>query len=94
MLEIHITNLCKKYSRNTDMALDNINLIIKPGILGLVGENGAGKTSLIKILATMLPMTKGEVMIGHYSLPKVKIILCRATTYISVLFIGQLRIYN
>lgn len=70
MLEIHITNLCKQYSPHADMALDNINLAIKPGILGLVGENGAGKTSLIKILATMLPMTKGEVMIGHYSLPK------------------------
>ena len=43
-------------------ALDNVNLVLYPGdVLGLVGENAAGKSTLIKILTGVYPKTAGEI---------------------------------
>ncbi len=43
-------------------AVDNVNLVLYPGeILGLVGENAAGKTTLIKILTGIYTKTAGEI---------------------------------
>ena len=52
-------NVSKRYGPKT--ALDNVDLTAGPGIHGLLGSNGAGKTSLIKILATVLPPSGGVV---------------------------------
>ena len=48
-------------------ALDNANLEIARGsILGLVGQNGAGKSTIIKVLAGMLKPDSGTIVInGH-----------------------------
>lgn len=46
-------------------ALDAVNLQIESGrIIGLLGENGCGKTTLLKILAGLLTVTAGEVSIA------------------------------
>lgn len=46
-----------------DFALGDISLEIKRGtIMGLVGRNGAGKTTFIKTILGMIPKTGGEVM--------------------------------
>lgn len=43
-------------------AVDNVELAIKPGeIYGLVGRNGAGKTTIIRMVAGQTPPTSGEV---------------------------------
>jgi len=43
-------------------AVDNVNLVLYPGeVLGLVGENAAGKTTLIKILTGIYTKTAGEI---------------------------------
>lgn len=52
-------NVSKRYGRNT--ALANVDFAAGPGIHGLLGSNGAGKTSLMKILATVLPPSGGLV---------------------------------
>ena len=53
-------NLTKKYKDN--LVLDNVNINIKRGeIYGLIGENGAGKTKLIKIIAQLIKPTDGKV---------------------------------
>ena len=47
---LEITNLTKKYF--SKKALKNVNLSLDKGrILGLMGPNGSGKTSLLKIIA-------------------------------------------
>jgi ABC-2 type transport system ATP-binding protein len=62
---IHLKNLSKSYG--TFLALDNINLdIVKGKVVGLLGPNGCGKTTLIKLLANLLTNYEGEILIdGH-----------------------------
>ncbi len=46
-----------------DFTLKDINLEVKKGtIMGLVGRNGAGKTTFIKTILNMIPRAEGEVM--------------------------------
>lgn len=51
-------NLTKQYNKN--VVLDNVNITIKKGdIYGLIGRNGTGKTTLMKIITTLASPTSG-----------------------------------
>lgn len=58
-MEIVIKNLSKNYGRKA--ALKNVSVTIHSGMYGLLGRNGAGKTSLMRILATLSVPSGGEV---------------------------------
>ena len=59
---IEIKNLVKKYGKNT--AVDNISFTVRKGeILGLLGSNGAGKSTTMNIMTGYLSATSGEVII-------------------------------
>ncbi len=50
------------YSYEKKLVLENINLTIKEGMfMGLVGPNGGGKTTLIKIILGLLKPQRGNV---------------------------------
>ncbi len=52
--------LSKRYGRV--VALDNADLDLYPGeVLGLIGDNGAGKSSLIKAISGAIKPDKGEI---------------------------------
>jgi ribose transport system ATP-binding protein len=54
------------------LALDSVNLSVQPGeIHGLVGENGAGKSTIIKCLAGMYTPDEGTVTIDGETLAAV-----------------------
>ena len=55
-------------------ALDGLDMTLAPGqIVGLLGENGCGKTTLLKILAGVLAGYSGDVRIaGHVPGPESK----------------------
>lgn len=56
-------NLCKTYFNKK--ALQGINLTIQQGkIVGLLGPNGSGKTTFLKIAAGILHPSSGQILIG------------------------------
>lgn len=57
---------CKNLSKSFDnkKILKDVNLIIPRGkIVGLLGKNGQGKTTLIKLINDLLTPTNGEILI-------------------------------
>jgi ABC-2 type transport system ATP-binding protein len=57
-----VTDLKKRYGTKT--ALRGISLTLEPGrILGLMGPNGSGKTTFMKIVAGLLRSSDGEVTV-------------------------------
>lgn len=62
MMILECENLSKNYG--SVKALDNLTLKIESGkIVGLLGPNGHGKTTLIKTLSGLLSKDKGKVLI-------------------------------
>ncbi len=60
---VQVKNLTKTYTGGAT-ALQGVNFELKPGtITGLVGENGCGKTTLLKIIAGVLSDWDGTVLI-------------------------------
>ena len=60
---LEIKNLSKSFDNKT--VLKDINLVIEPGkIVGLLGKNGVGKTTLIKLINDLLYPTSGEILIN------------------------------
>ena len=52
--------------------LSNVNLHVNAGeVLGIVGPNGSGKTSLLKLLARLVRPQKGEITLYGQSLKAV-----------------------
>ena len=61
MNALEIRNLTKSYP---DFTLDNLNLTLPGGcILGLIGENGAGKSTTIKLILDMIRKDSGTITI-------------------------------
>ncbi|SFE81310.1 ABC transporter ATP-binding protein [Alteribacillus iranensis] len=59
---IEVKNVKKRYLTKT--AIEHITVNIpKGGITGLVGENGSGKSTFLKILAGLVRPTKGTVLV-------------------------------
>lgn len=55
-------NLSKKYKDK--LIIDNVNMNIRRGdIYGFIGENGAGKTSVIRLITGLVKITSGNIIL-------------------------------
>ena len=69
MPAIQTTELVKQYKTVT--AVDRLNLEIKQGeLFSLLGVNGAGKTTAIKMLSCLAKPTAGDALVGGHSITK------------------------
>src|SRR5512138_1280513 len=62
---IQLTDVTKRY--DDTIVVDRLNLQIDPGeIVGIIGHNGAGKSTTLKMIAGLLEPTSGHVQVmGH-----------------------------
>ena len=57
---LSIRGMCKSFGRNR--VLDHINLDVKRGtVMGLMGENGAGKSTMMKCLFGTYQKDEGKI---------------------------------
>lgn len=69
MHDIKAVELVKRYKNL--IAVNKLNLEIKQGeLFSLLGVNGAGKTTTIKMLTCITKPTRGDALIGGYSVIK------------------------
>lgn len=69
---VELRNVSYTYP-NGQKALDHVNLTLNDGDFAfVVGQSGAGKTTLIKLLLKELNATEGEIFVNGYNLKKMK----------------------
>jgi sodium transport system ATP-binding protein len=87
---VKVKNLTKKFKEVE--AVSNVSFEVNDGeILGLLGENGAGKTTALRMLATMLRCTGGTADINGYDLVKESE---KVRSQIGILFGGEAGLYD
>lgn len=60
---LQITNLHKSYGSHS--VLEGVSFCIPRGkIVGLLGPNGCGKSTIMKLIAGLIPLSKGEILIN------------------------------
>lgn len=60
MNELTLQNITKRYGQK--IALDGVSLSFKTGINALLGPNGSGKTTMMNIIADIIPANSGSVL--------------------------------
>ncbi len=57
---LEIKHLTKKYGDFT--ALRDVNLTLDKGVFGILGANGAGKSTFLNLITDNIPRTEGEIL--------------------------------
>ena len=73
MPSIQATHIIKSYKagKQQTSALRDVSFAVEKGeLFGLIGPDGAGKTSLIRILATLLLPDSGKAQVEGYDVVK------------------------
>lgn len=72
--EILFDNVSFKYSKTNNYVLKNINMKIQSGkSYALVGENGAGKSTIVKLLLKLFDDYEGKIFINRKNIREINI---------------------
>jgi len=62
-------NVCFSYPRKSKPVLENINFRLEPGErMALVGANGQGKTTIVKLMTRLYDVTSGQILLDGIDL--------------------------
>ena len=71
---VEFENVSFKFINSQPNVLNDINLKITPGqFVGIVGQSGSGKSSLMKLLPRLYSPRKGRILIDDYDINKVEL---------------------
>ena len=59
-MKLELLDLTKRYGNFT--ALDHVNITFTEGIYGILGANGAGKSTMMNLLTDNIPRTEGQIL--------------------------------
>ncbi|XZF16276.1 ABC transporter ATP-binding protein [Chitinophagaceae bacterium MMS25-I14] len=71
MAAVTLEHIVKTYNKGNVLALDDISFDVKEGeLFGLIGADGAGKTSVFRVLTTLLLADKGSATVAGFDVVK------------------------
>ncbi|MBC1619430.1 ATP-binding cassette domain-containing protein [Listeria welshimeri] len=91
---IDVVNVTKKFQdrKKSTTAVDHVSFHVGKGrIVGLVGENGAGKTTILRSIATLVSQEEGTISVAGYDTLKQAE---EVKNHIGVLFGGETGLYD
>jgi ABC-2 type transport system ATP-binding protein len=71
MVSVSLQHISKTYNKGAVLAVDDVSFDVQQGeLFGLIGPDGAGKTSIFRILTTVLLADKGTAAVAGYDVVK------------------------
>ncbi len=71
MLEVILQHIVKTYNKGTVKAVNDISFAVEKGeLFGLIGPDGAGKTSIFRMLTTLLIPDGGQATVAGFDVVK------------------------
>ena len=68
---VQAENIIKTYDKKSILALDDVSFSVEEGeLFGFIGPDGAGKTSLFRLITTMLLPDSGKMQVMGYDIDK------------------------
>ncbi|MDO5732785.1 MAG: ABC transporter ATP-binding protein [Eubacteriales bacterium] len=68
-MDLDVRDLAFRYPDAPEYALQGINFHLRPGTsLGIIGGTGSGKSTLVQVIAGLLPPSSGEILIDGHNL--------------------------
>ncbi len=66
-ISIVLNNFTKRYGKSNVYAVKDANMVVKGGqVFGFLGHNGAGKSTIIKSIVGIQPITEGSITVCGY----------------------------
>jgi ATP-binding cassette subfamily C protein/ATP-binding cassette subfamily C protein LapB len=94
--QVQFKDVSIRYNKTSKAALINVNFLLEQGkILGVEGHDGAGKTTILKLILGMYTPQGGRIMIDNWNIKQLEpLTLRRAVSYASerdMIFMGTIR---
>ncbi len=70
-MDVIVNNISKTYNKGEILAVDDVSFSVKSGeLFGLIGPDGAGKTSIFRMLTTLLLPDSGQASVNGFDVVK------------------------